>query len=88
MFNVAKIVTAGYNTRTKLTGITMIDIMGRKFITDKEAAERYNYSQTWFQHARLNKTGPKYIQIKDKGRVLYPLIETDEWFKARMEMKE
>lgn len=66
----------------------MIDILGRKFITDKEASERYNYSQTWFQHARLKKTGPKYVQIKDKGRVLYPLIETDEWFKVRMEMKE
>ncbi len=66
----------------------MIEILGKKFITDKEASERYGYSQKWFIKARGNGRGPKYAQIKDKGRVLYPLIETDEWFKTRMEMKE
>ena len=66
----------------------MIDMLGKKFITDKEAADRYGYSQSWFIRARAEGHGPKHIQIKDKGRVLYPLIETDEWFKIRMEMKE
>lgn len=66
----------------------MIDMLGKKFLTDKEAADRYGYSQSWFIKSRTNGTGPKYMQIKDNGRVLYPLIETDEWFKKRMEMKE
>jgi predicted DNA-binding transcriptional regulator AlpA len=63
-------------------------MLGKQFITDKEASERYGYSQSWFLKARANSTGPKYVQIKDAGRVLYPLAETDAWFKTRMEMKE
>lgn len=63
-------------------------MLGKKFMTDKETADRYGYSQAWFIKARAERTGPKYIQINNNGRVLYPLIETDEWFKKRMEMKE
>ena len=66
----------------------MIVILGKKFMTDKEAADRYGYSQAWFLKARYEKRPPKYIQVQEGGRVLYPLEETDEWFKKRMEMKE
>ena len=66
----------------------MVSILGKEFITDKEAADRYGYSQSWFIRSRSENNGPKYIQIKDNGRVLYPVIETDEWFRCRMEMKD
>lgn len=63
-------------------------MLGKQFITDKEASERYGYSQAWFIKARAEGNGPKFIQIKDNGRVLYPLVETDDWFKSRMGMRE
>jgi len=66
---------------------SMINMLGKQFITDKEASERYGYSQSWFLKARANGTGPKFVQITDNGRVLYPLVETDSWFKERMNMK-
>lgn len=66
----------------------MIDILGKKYLTDKEASDRYGYSQRWFIKQRQLKKGPKYFQLKGgKGRVLYPLIETDKWFKDNLEEK-
>jgi|HubBroStandDraft_2_1064218.scaffolds.fasta_scaffold00250_15 predicted DNA-binding transcriptional regulator AlpA len=66
----------------------MISIMGKEFLTDKEASARYGYSQAWFIKARSEKYGPKYVQMKEHGRVLYPLEETDKWFKNKMDEKE
>lgn len=66
----------------------MREIMGKKYLTDKEAAARYGYSQSWFIRARSHGNGPRFVQIKNKGRVLYPTDETDEWFKKKLESKE
>ena len=66
----------------------MIEIMGEKYLTDKEAAQRYGYSQSWFIRARSQDHGPRYIQLKERGRVLYPLDATDKWFQDRIKEKE
>ena len=66
----------------------MIEIMGEDYLTDKEAAQRYGYSQSWFIRARTQGFGPRFIQIKPHGRVLYPLQETDDWFKEKIKDKE
>ncbi len=66
----------------------MIEIMGKKYLTDKEAASRYGYSQSWFIRARFNQTGPTYAQFNNTGRVLYPLEETDEWFQKMLIQKQ
>lgn len=62
----------------------MIEILGRSYITDKEAAIRYGYSQRWFIKKRFLKAGPPYAQMGDKGRVLYDLEQTDMWFNEMM----
>ena len=49
-----------------------------KYINESQASERYNYSKTWFQRERWKGTGPAYLKIR--GKVLYPIKETDEWF--------
>lgn len=66
----------------------MIEIFGKSYITDKEASNRYGFSQRWFIAKRHKGGGPKFIQINDNGRVLYPLEETDLWFKEKMMEKE
>lgn len=66
----------------------MITLMSEKYLTDKEAADRYGYSTAWFIKARVQGYGPHYIQIKPRGRVLYPLDETDRWFTEKMKEKE
>jgi len=58
----------------------MIEILGVKYLTDKEAAQRYGYSTAWFQKQRSNKLAPKFVKIQGKGKVYYPLEETDKWF--------
>lgn len=63
-------------------------MMGAQYLTEKEAAQRYGYSQSWLNRARVQKYGPPYIQLRNHGRVLYPLIETDGWFKQQMKEKE
>ncbi len=66
----------------------MLEIMGMKFISDKEASKRYGYSQSWFIRSRTQGFGPRWVQFKEHGRVLYPLDETDKWFVDKMEMEK
>lgn len=66
----------------------MIAIIGKEYLTLKEASKRYGHSCSWFVREREKGEGPPYIQIKERGRVLYPLQETDEWFKKRIVEKE
>lgn len=58
----------------------MKNILGKQYITDKEAANRYGYSQSWFRMKRKDNTGPHYVRFAKKGKVWYPLNETDKWF--------
>ena len=51
------------------------------YINETEAAYRYGYSIAWFQRARCKGGGPSFIKINN-GRVLYPVKETDKWFKS------
>jgi len=66
----------------------MIEIFGIKYITEKEASQRYAYSESWFRLQRKHKLCPKYtrIGVKKRGRVYYPLDATDHWFKMQLEM--
>lgn len=62
----------------------MKEILGIKYITSKEAAYRYGYSKSWFQQRRMNKFQPKFVKLQNKGKVYYPLNETDDWFKKNI----
>ena len=66
----------------------VIEIMGQQYLTLKDAAKRYGHSTSWFIRERENGGGPVYVQIKEHGRILYPLKETDEWFKKKLLEKE
>jgi hypothetical protein len=58
----------------------MIELLGIKYISDKEASKRYGYSTSWFQKKRSQKKPPPYIQLLGKGKILYPIDKTDKWF--------
>lgn len=62
----------------------MIVIMGKEYLTLKDASKRYGHSPSWFIRERENGDGPPFTQIKASGRVLYPLEETDDWFNKRL----
>lgn len=62
----------------------MIDILGIKYISEKEASKRYGYSIAWFKKQRLLKLAPYFVKLQGKGRVLYPLDKTDSWFKEQL----
>lgn len=62
----------------------MIEVMGIKYITDKEAAVRYGYSKSWFTNNRWKKSGPKFVKMIGGAKIMYPLEETDKWFKDNM----
>lgn len=69
----------------------MITILGKKYITDKEASQRYGFSCSWFQQQRSTKKLPNYVKFKDRGksgRVLYPLDETDNYFHECLQVCE
>lgn len=69
---------------TKLKGIMTMakEIMGKKYLSDKDASRRYGYSQSWFQFSRYSHTGPSFFKLQ--GKILYPLEETDHWFVEQM----
>ena len=90
----AKLNVSKYNKITRMTqsteikGLIMIDIIGTKYLTEKEATCRYGYSASWFRVARKGGYGPYYAQVRERGRILYPVVETDEWFKKKLMEKE
>lgn len=52
------------------------------YITEIEASKRYGFSRAWFQRVRWSGT-PKlpYLKLPGSSKILYPLAETDAWFK-------
>lgn len=62
----------------------MLNMMGKKYINDKEASARYGYSQQWFRLCRHKKIGPPFFKLQGKGKVYYSVEETDEWFRKNM----
>ena len=62
----------------------MIDILGVQYITQKEAAYRYGYSESWFQKCRYEGNGPIYVRLNRKGKILYPVLKLDEWFRSNL----
>ncbi len=75
-------VDCGYVTRMlRIKGTdTVITVLGKVYMTDKEAAKRYAHSQSWFQRRRHDKKPPPYVKFEHK--VFYPLEETDRYFAA------
>lgn len=66
----------------------MIEILGKAYITGKEASKRYGYSERWFINKRISGGGPPFCQLEQNGRVIYPVEETDRWFMERLKEKE
>jgi hypothetical protein len=62
----------------------MKELMGKTFITTKEAFSRYGYSVQWFQLQRHKKEGPPFVKLNGKGGVLYQLDKTDSWFNENL----
>lgn len=62
----------------------MKNILGVVYMTSKEAEHRYGYSKSWFQQRRMNRWPPKFVKLQNRGKVYYPLVETDEWFKKNI----
>lgn len=60
----------------------MITILDKKYITDKECAQRFGYSQSWFQKNRFLGKPPPYIKLN--GKILYELDQIDNWFKHKI----
>lgn len=55
----------------------------KMFLTEKEASHRYGYSRSWFRNKRYQNERPLFIKVKAK--ILYPLYETDIFFKIYQE---
>lgn len=64
----------------------MIEFMGKKFLTVKEASKLYGMSVQWFDKRRMKKLKPTYMQIVPRGTVLYPKDELEAWFKKQIEI--
>jgi hypothetical protein len=64
----------------------MIEVLGIKYITEKEASHRYGYSKSWFAKQRLKKEEPRFVKLRGKGKVYYELTLIDNWFKRQLDL--
>lgn len=64
----------------------MLKILGVEYITEKEAAERYGFSKSWFQKRRYLRLYPNYVKIH--GKVLYDIKNTDNWFRQQIQLSQ
>jgi len=62
----------------------MRDILGTTYMSDKEAAQRYGYSESWFRKRRKDQIGPPFMRLTAGGKVWYPVKESDDWFQKNM----
>lgn len=54
----------------------------KKNYNEVEASECYGPSVHWFRRARWKGDGPRFIKLA--GSVLYPIVELDAYFSARL----
>lgn len=74
---------------TYIKGIdAMHKILGRDYLTRKEAATRYGLSVAWFKARQHRHEEPRFIKLRGTGRVYYDVLITDEWFKNNMKESE
>ena len=64
----------------------MIELNGKHYLTVKEASKKYGYSVSWFRNSKNKPNSPPCCQKGQKGKVLYPLDETDQWFQDKFNM--
>jgi len=50
----------------------------QKFLSTKDAADRYCLSVNWFAKRRMEENGPPYLKLD--GKVLYDADQVDDWF--------
>lgn len=62
----------------------MIEIDKKKYLTLKEVSKRYGFSIAWFREKRTKKNPPFSTKFNNRGKVFYPLDETDRWFKENI----
>lgn len=60
----------------------MVIILGKQYITDKEAAAQFGYSRDWFKRQRWKGEEPMYFKLK--GKVLYSYDDLKKWFGDRL----
>ena len=62
----------------------MIEIMGVKCISSKEASALYGYSTSWFQRRRYQKLPPPFLRLQGKGKIYYPIDKLEKWFRENI----
>lgn len=62
----------------------MVEILGKKYLTSKEAAHKFGYSEAWFQRQRNLNLPPPYIKLQGKGKVYYEVEVIEGWFRENM----
>jgi hypothetical protein len=60
----------------------MIELFGKKYMTEKEAANKYGYSVSWFKMKRFNKLEPNYSKLE--GKIYYDCELLEKYFKDHM----
>lgn len=68
--------------------ICMIEILGHKYITEKEACAMIGYSKSGLQKMRLSNNAPKHIRLHKAGKVYYNKAEFESWIKEKLSSEE
>jgi hypothetical protein len=73
---------------SQIQGMNMIEILGVMYLTEKEAANKYGFSLSWFKLKRYDSKREcrhdiPFVRVRT-GRILYPVKELDEWFRVNI----
>jgi hypothetical protein len=60
----------------------MIEILGKRYINQKEAAQKFGFSTSWFELQRHLKKPPSFIKLQ--GKILYDLEKLNKWFESQL----
>lgn len=60
----------------------MITIEGKKYLVEKEMAEKYGLTIHWFRKVRYRGDSPPYYKLG--GKIYYTENDVDEWFRKNL----
>jgi hypothetical protein len=62
----------------------MVEILGKNYVTEKEACRLLGYSVEWLRKQRRAQTGPAHIRLVPGGKIYYDRTTLENWIRLRI----
>ncbi len=62
----------------------MITLLGKEYLTEKEAATMFGHSIGWLRMLRYRKKCSPYIRLSEEGKIYYQKTALEDWIRKKI----